>query len=281
MRFLAVTILLALAPLSPGQGIVVKPEHRVPNRTDHGACWWAAMETAGNHHGDPRLKGLVGRVVVDGRGWKGGADVDSISHWMTASGVKWESWPGGNTNAGYVWLAGHLDRGRPVVVSLKDPPGTHAVLLVAFDRQANAVRYVDPNGVADVVKPWAWFTETWTGHAHVVWPPDRSIVQAPPPKPVEVVRDALEKKPVLLRPIEVRKQYPPVQPHEIPFRTEQAFNVKPPVVPSNQDIKDGVRRPDDTLRYGLFGDGVGLGGGHDYYRDFRAARVAPSPKPSP
>lgn len=56
-------------------------------------------------------------------------------------------------------------------------------------------------------------------------------------------------------------QKPPYYQHQIPYRP--AIQIDLSKIPSNQDIKDGVERPIDTL-YGY------TSFGHDYYAEFRA-----------
>lgn len=67
-------------------------------------------------------------------------------------------------------------------------------------------------------------------------------------------------------PLEIRVQYPPFYPHEIPYRlSPPPYPGWQPNIPSNQDIKDGVQRPNDRLEYGCW----------RYYSSYYVHRATP------
>ena len=91
-----------------------------------------------------------------------------------------------------------------------------------------------------------------------------------------VTLTANEPKTVTLPPIHINVQpNNPIYPHQLPFIPMNPFNKdgKLFVFPSNQDIKDGIQRPDDTLRYGLYKN-IG-GAGYDYYSESRSRTPRP------
>lgn len=56
-----------------------------------------------------------------------------------------------------------------------------------------------------------------------------------------------QRQPAATPPVVLITELPPVQPYTLPFQGVPAGTVKYIRVPSNQDIKDGVQRPIDTL----------------------------------
>lgn len=135
--------------------------------------------------------------------------------------------PHGATAAGAEWVALRLAEGRPVVVKFKDGNTT---ITTRFDYPTRTVHCRDHLGRH--VVPWAEWDAAWTGEAYADPLPAAApalVVVAPPPR------------------------LGPGLPQ-----------TKPPPPPSNQEIKDGVARPDDRLRYGAYSNG------YDYYSDYRA-----------
>lgn len=245
---LAVLGIILFAAWARGD-VIIAPENRVPNRIDHGVCWWAAAETVGKQFGVTKLHGLSAAVVQDGLGWKEGATDLSIGVWLKKRGVVAEPNTLGKTTAGATWVAKAVDKGVPVITchQFTGSPMGHSILNVKFDRDTQLVHYVDSNFVsAESTMPYDRWYKTWGGRAYAIDPKANlpahippAVALAPPPAPSVVL------------------PYPPS---------------RPLTYPSNQDIKDGVRRPDDTLRYGLFGDVGGTAPGYDYYRDAKRAR---------
>lgn len=255
-----------------GDDIVIAPENRVANRTDYGVCWFAAAESVGKQYGIACLDGLCAKVVADGHGWKDGAHEKSIDYWAKKTGAKFEPNPHARDEKGAAWVAARVDAGVPVitcnnVVGKDGKVYMHAYLMVKFDRKDNTVHYVDSNDTSKVhVKPYSeWYT-WWFGRAYAIDPKAngaRPVVQAQP-KAAELPKDA------------VTPIAPPPTPKLIPIE-----HPTPPVVPytfpSNQDIKDGVARPDDALRYGHFKDIGGVAPGYDYYSDYKKRNPPPRP----
>ncbi len=72
------------------------------------------------------------------------------------------------------------------------------------------------------------------------------------------------RKKITLPGIEIRREFPPYYPHEIPFNADYpAFNEKIRI-PSNQDIKDGVTRPFDFFLSDYYTGYTG----HNYYAEY-------------
>lgn len=265
MRFKKWILVLALlgglfAVPAPAADIVISKESRVPNRTDTGVCWWAAAETVGRQYGIKSLIGLTEKVVKDGRGFADGATDVTIPLWLKETGTKFSVNPHAKTEAGAKWVAEQLAAGKPVVacqnvIGKDGRTHLHAFLIYKFDYDAKRVLYVDCNDVAndksmDYSEWYAW----WYGRAY----------SFDLPAPGEAVKPAApDAKPQTVPPPRV---VVPGQGH-IPIEHPVVGPTKPVTFPSNQDIKDGQRRPDDTLRYGLYRD-VG-GAGYDYYSDFK------------
>jgi hypothetical protein len=334
---------LALGPARGQESVVIGRHHRVKNRSDHGVCWWASAQMAGNHAGIVPLQGIVGRVVSTGIGFRHGASQEAIDHWMSTLRVKPLTNPEGDrSQAAINKVQGWLDRGLPVIVSYNHSAGAHAVLLTRIGRKKEVwtsdrgeavddfpVTYVDPDDCAtDTTRSWTWFVSAWTGKAYAFDPGDQdpALVRLPglrpgrlmlcdgcwhrqpgglPPSPPAASDasgsasgprtgpDASYAKPGALKqwsgtkrptypayqpphkvvPVEVRKPMPPYAPHELPYVIDYPVGATYYRPPSNQDIGDGVTRPDDQFRtyYGLQG--------HDYYGEFRngaqKSRVAP------
>lgn len=245
-----------------GADIAIDPANRVANRTDWGACWWAAAESVGKQYGIKCLAGLVDRVAADGTG-KQGANDQTIAYWLAKTGLKAEANPHAKTVKGAEWIAAKLDAGVPVI-ACQNVIGTdgrthlHAFLLLKFDRDTQLVHYVDSNDTAKVhAKPYREWYDWWYGRAYAIDP--KANAASPP----GALLKAADPSPDAPTPIA-----PPPQPGLIPIEhpTPPFKAVK---FPSNQDIKDGVQRPDDTLRYGQFKDIGGLSPGYDYYSEFR------------
>ena len=82
---------------------------------------------------------------------------------------------------------------------------------------------------------------------------------------------------VRVLPPQFAHQEPPVYPHQLPYVANTALANHYPDVnkqPSNQDIKDGVNRPDDLLRFPLYGQDT-----YDYHSEFRAKYRGGVPSP--
>lgn len=228
--------------------------NRVGNRTDYGVCWWAAAEMIGKQYGIKELTGLTEKVVADGHGFKGGAGDSDIKYWMDKLGVKWHSNPHAKCEAGAQWIKERLAAGIPVVSCNNYIGGhrngkvtLHAWVMLKIDSQG--VHYVDCNDITEVkIKPYQEWYDWWYGRA----------ISFEMPKPEQhTAKPETPKQPVVLLPQVLVPDYPPGYVRKFA---------------SNQDIKDGVRRPDDTLRYGLFGD-AGISSGYDYYHQHRPAGV--------
>lgn len=263
MQFKKWFLILALlgglfAVPAAGQDIVIAPENRVANRTDTGVCWWAAAEMIGKQYGIKGLIGITDKVVKDGRGWKDGANDATIPFWLKEAGVKHTRNPHGKTQEGAKWVAEQLAAGKPVV-SCQNVVGTdgkvylHAFLITKFDYDTQKVHYIDCNDVSkDFAKDYKDWYAWWYCRAY----------SFDLPAPGEEAK--VDPKQVAPAP----KTVVPLGQGHIPIEHPTPVPIKPVVFPSNQDIKDGIQRPDDTLRYGLFKH---LGGsGYDYYSDFKA-----------
>jgi hypothetical protein len=251
--------------LHAAEPIVIAQENRVPNRTDNGVCWWAAAETIGKQYGIKSLLGLTEAVVKDGRGWKDGANDITIPLWLNATKTKHSRNPHGKTTEGAKWIAEQLAAGKPVV-SCQNVIGKdgrtylHAFLITKFDYDTQKVHYIDCNDVTkDFTKDYTDWYSWWYGRAFSFDLPAPGEAAVQPKADPKAVAPA-------------PKGVPLGQGH-IPIEHPFVGPEKPYVFPSNQDIKDGIQRPDDTLRYGIFKHlGGGVGGSYDYYSEFKGGK---------
>lgn len=284
--------------------VPLAPHHRVANRPDYGVCWWACAQMVGNAKGIVPLQNVVDRVVESGIGFKGGADSESIDHWVSTLKLRALSNPPGAKDQRAVdRVQGWLDRGLPVIVSYAQDGGTstHAVLLVKIGRAKEAwtsdagdrvedypVEYVDPNDPhRNVRHSWTWFASAWTGRAVTFDPADqdRSLVRPPELRPGRLmIADGKWHRAGALAAGHGHgpghdqghgdHQTPgappvpaiPTRQHDEPFLARNPVNRVPYVhVPSNQDMGDGVTRPSD-----VFYNYAGYGPGYDYYARYRS-----------
>lgn len=248
-------LLACLALLAPARaradGIDVAKDHRVAN-TPGGVCLWASLETAGRHHGVAPLKGLAAWAEAAGAE----ATEDAVEAKLRSLGVGFHRQHPGDRN--WAWVREWLAKGVPVTCSIRhwNGSGLHAVLVVeATDAK---VRFIDPNTSQHVsVYTPAEFAYLWTGRAIAV-----------PPRPAEVTAAGTLTTVAVGTPV--------VRPF-VPAHTEE----RP--VPSNQDIKDGVARPDDTARRAF---DIVCRTGTPFAPAFtvpagQGAKYAPKPQPGP
>jgi hypothetical protein len=242
MRRLIVLFPLWLLPVtvSASGPAPVEKQHRVANRRDYAVCWWACAESIGNQYGIKELRGLTQKVVDNGVGRDTGARQEDIDWWMAKLGLKLAQTSGRSVAFLQVWL----DRKVPVIVSVKHwhsaKEETHALILTSispgkldFVDGSNekhhdfVVDFIDPNDPqSNYQHTWAWFQQHWTGRAYAFEAAERPTVVAVPATPLVVTTVRL---------------------------------------PSNQDIKDGVLRPQDELDESYYR----LPGNYDYYADFK------------
>ncbi len=279
-HILALGIVLVLCALCSGQEIRIDPANRVGNRNDEGVCWWCCVEMAGKQYGITPLESMVSQVVKNnGPGFHGGATQESIDFWLHRTGVTADFRLEGSKDQKFV-VDTLCDRHLPVVTSnYWRGGGTHAILVTEITKQkldfvdADGVRqhdyrvtYINPNYPEDVQqRTWTWWYPSWTGRAYVFDPGKQNptLVHAPVPSgPPVLTPRVVQAPPVLAQapPVLLPQQQLPNQQlvqhmpsHELPFDTNQPVNHGPPVaIPSNQDIRDGINRPDDVLRYGCY-----------------------------
>lgn len=246
-KYVLVWLLFASAVSAQSQGIKIAEEVRVTN-PNPAQSWWAAASTIGGYSNIPQLRELA---------IKAGQQPATKENILAAAkahcvGIQWS--PHGNSKNGIDWITKRLEAKQPVVVGTRDAytnRGQHTFIILTwvskepqhhdndkgFRTFDYLVNFVDPTNGRNYQYPLASLYRVWDGSA---WAFDQEYdKRADPPTPLAAG--------------------PPIGP--------------PPVVPlpeySNQDIKDGVRRPDDTLRYGLYGHAFI---GHDYYREFNGKK---------
>lgn len=251
--------------------IVISKQHRSHNRSDHGICWWNCAEMIGKHSGIAPLHDITKRVVESGIGYQSGATEESIQHWMKELNLTLHTNPHGKSDAGVRWMEDHLRHGQPVIASMSTGGDSHAILIKGWTerkqdwtdgagRKVNdyVVYYIDPNDAArDYQHTWTWFWRDWSGRAsvfateQVARPPvlqpleKIDMPRTEPGVPPKVIDPHLQKR-ILVQ------ELPPYAPHDVPYEANHPMQYGPIYIPSNQDIKDGVQRPDDQLRYGKF-----------------------------
>lgn len=298
MRALITLLLLAL-PVSAQEAIKLRPDALVKNvyADGHGVCWFACAATLGKQVGIPCLHDLPAKVLAAKVGHQG-ADQKSIDHWVNALKLKaLHTAEGDKGKESLARIQAWLDRGLPVIMSYRHEKGAHAILVTRISRtkekwksqQGNevedyAISYYDPDDQKVWRASWEWFYPAWTGRAYTFDPRENPglVVKesaSPPgakllPQPRELY--APEKRVLIahITPgVEWRYELPPYYPHELPYTGE---GPPPPgyfKFPSNQDIKDGVTRPNDTFPHFLYGHaGIDY---HSEYRKFKAAKSSP------
>lgn len=229
----------------------ISTENFVPNKS--GTCWWACAEMIGRQFKIPGLIGLQDKVIATGIGHKTGASRKDIEHWLTTLQVRAEFVQGPNKDTD--WLIAKIKKKLPVLVNIYmyDSGGrlsseTHSVIIVKLEVEngKQMVTYTDPNNArTNYTLSFASFVEYyWTGTAYVFDPNEqRRLLFADTTDP------ALKTKAT-----QILASHLGVV----------GYEVKPQVTKSNQDIKDGVNRPDDLFRIPIITpDSV------DYYQEFR------------
>lgn len=271
-------LVLCLAPsLSAAERATIRipPECRTSNLRDgYGICWWCCAETVGRHHNLPQLHGLTQRVLETKIGLQG-ARTEDINHWMRELGLK----PRWSAAHDAHWLGQQLDQGLPVIVTMSrwqnDDERAHAVLVLGVglekrkfvDRHGRElndfpVTVLDPNAVdREVLLGWQEFWSLWIGYSYSFAPRTEDNKTPTPLHRESLAVPRSGSRPyVYLPPYRVTEEtsYVPLQ-----VEVVQA-DVVPgqPLLASNQDIQDGIRRPLDSLC-------VVPPGLVDYYRDFR------------
>lgn len=223
--------------------IVIDREHRVSNAASRGVCWWACAETVGRHLGWAQLHGLRDRVLLTGFSPEGATEGE-ITQFLRETGVRARSCRSKDLK----FLTSCLADGLPVVVVVqdwRDMRSAHALVLTGItDAKVEnwldgkgrpftdyIVTLIDPNDHLKTLQyPLGHFMKIWTGHATALEKPSfeesRRILVSPADSPVYPFQFT---KAATLLP--VKNEYP-----------------EPDKQPSNQDIKDGINRPDDLLR---------------------------------
>lgn len=273
MRTLTFMAWLALLPGTMSLGgadLDIQKHNRVPNDAHHPVCWWACAEMLGKEYGITPLFEIRQQVLRTGVGRDEGATAQAIAYWMKKLDLKLRA----HQSRDLGWLHQQLQQGLPVIVSLKqwwsdDPKhrnNTHAVILTRIgdekehfiDANLNEynerlVSFIDPNQHQRIMQHTLdWFLRNWSGRAYVFDPREQKaeLVLKPkysvPASPTPLVQ---------AQPLAV-----------VPVLTPDLHQLH---IPSNQDIQDGVRRPNDTL--------VGFASyqsafRNDYYREFKKGK---------
>ena len=300
VRLLACVLLLFAAGFIKAQEETEKPAikiakaNRVDNSDKVGVCWWACADMLGREFGILPLIDMKNRVLDTGIGRDQGARIEDIEYWVKELGLKARARSAGEKDVKA--LCKWLDDGLPVIVSMErweGGTGSHAILLTKVTRKKidwdngkgyktkdYVVTYIDPNHSQYTYEnTWEWFTQHWNGKMYTFDPkeqdvklvrlrPGRLLVATgtyqrgdlgmPPKEPVGGVR---------VLPPQYAVQAPPVYPHQLPYAANTALSdhyPDPSKQPSNQDIKDGVNRPDDLLRIPVYGQDT-----YDYHSEFR------------
>lgn len=245
--FLPLLAWMASCSATPALAQVKFTEAHRAKSTNPGASWWACAQTVANRDSIAPMQQLLERA--------GHIPATEATILQAAKDFKfaYQGSPHGNTQEGLNWITRNLEASRPVIVGINSPhvSATH-ILVVAVSRDRQdfdnnrglhlndyVVDYIDPSNGGNYRFAMSSFQKAWTGQAH-------TLDQTPP----EVAGPPAQ----LAIPVG-----PPIGP--------------PPVVPqkltSNQDINDGIRRPADTLEYGLYGMTRGQ---YDYHSEYRSRR---------
>lgn len=294
--------LLALPTMAWGQAkpIEIAPEHRVQNDRHPGVCWWACAEMIGRQYGMKPLVGLVAQVKKTGIGHVGGAKPTDIAYWNGKLGLAMDYSPAGKTQEAAAWLRTKLDAGTPVIAGVWENGGMHAVLVTHLTPEpvvyTNAeghvtkdfvVHYIDPNQAAKTYsRSWADFWSRYYGQswAYNVTPPAKA--QEPrgaPDRPksgvpgggtghsgpqVKVVDPRILAR-IPVQNTQFTQIHIPTHLGVLGLRIDPkgGHPLVTGIVPSNQDLKDGIARPLDTIENNAFGEYYL--NGYDYYAEYR------------
>jgi hypothetical protein len=255
--FALTVVLLVFSSCAHAQEDIDIPQSiRAHNRNDHGVCWFCAAQMAGAKAGIVPMLTLVDDVVKSGVGFHTGATESSVQHHLTRMGVKALSNMEGDTSQAAVRrIQSWLDKGFPVVISIRQGTGTHAVLVTRIGKKQESwkddkdnpvtdypVDVIDPNTAKLKSRyPWSWFTQVWTGRAFAFDPnmQDSKLVRgySPPPTP------------------QVRKEEPvPVDENRLPGRLMAngvfyPLRVKKVDEQVLQRVKETITRPPIEVRY--------------------------------
>lgn len=302
---------LTLTTLVHGQEATEKPAiqiakaNRVDNSKEVGVCWWACADMIGREFGIIPLIDMKNRVLDTGIGRDHGARIEDIDFWMKELGLK-PRFRNPSSTKDVKALCQWLDDGLPIVISMErwqGGTGAHAILLTKVTRKKidwdngkgyktkdYIVSYIDPNHSGyDYENTWEWFMQHWNGKMYAFDPKeqDPKLLRLRPGRLLLATGKyqrgdlgMMPKEPVggvRVLPPQFAHQEPPVYPHQLPYVANTALANHYPDVnkqPSNQDIKDGVNRPDDLLRFPLYGQDT-----YDYHSEFRAKYRGGVPSP--
>jgi hypothetical protein len=265
-QYLLTLLSLVVLGISSGAEPTITPDNRSLNRTDYGICWWCCMEMVAKEHNIPGYANITDLVVKDGLGFKEGATHTTIHAWAEKQKVKMEFHEGPARDHRFV-LNTIWDRKLPVVTSnYWSDDGvrkfTHAILVVDITdnevefidednvaRKTYRVRYIDPNCVDKsrvCQKTWEWWYTSWTGRCCVLDPLKQEVRTArsiTTPTSDAPKHEGLQHKQV--------PAYLPQLPLDV-SQTHTLGHTQLISIPSNQDIQDGVQRPNDCLYSGCY-----------------------------
>jgi hypothetical protein len=163
----ALFLLWGAAPAA-AQHIRIGPRDRVPN-LPQGYCVPSAAETAGRHLKLAPLYGYRDRKFAQRGGAFGGMFPSELHGNLGRMGVRYDARREGSRDL--TWLAGHLARGRPVVVVVRsrdDRRYDHAVLVTGMNN--GGVTVYDPNPPHDRRHPHPLWAHRWAGGGVAILP---------------------------------------------------------------------------------------------------------------
>lgn len=281
MVTLGALLLLGLLTTPVKAAAMIAPDNRVQNEKapNPGYCWFACAEMIGRELGIVPLQNLVGLVTLrenHGHGYPGGAGREEVDFWLKRLHLRAAHQPEVETDKpvykrttkDHTILTDYVGKHLPIIVGVQEwdgrPGGAHAILLLDISDKVEkwndgtedyGVFYLDPNFKEPKWTTWTFFYSHWTNEAYVFDPKeqDPKLIEERPLRPGRLMLDGKFKKEavkvtVVKRPPIVVPS-PFVSPHQLPFGPTLYPKGEPTQVkiPSNQDIKDGVTRPDDTL----------------------------------
>lgn len=242
-RFLLVALFSTFGTWGFGSDISIPNNLRAENTGSASLNWWAAAATLCNVYGIANASNIASLTDE--------VSHETIAKRMIALGIKLESNPEGKSANGAKWVTDKITSGAPVIVCQNvltgDKVAVVACIMIGYDGANVTLIYPSKPGVELVVSYAEWY-EWWYGRAYCfsgvppAKPAAKAVVVAPPPK-----------------------QSLRLLPFEQPLLPLPSLQF-----PSNQDIKDGVRRPDDRLHYGLYGEH--RSSGYDYHSEFNKKR---------
>jgi hypothetical protein len=185
MRHLT-AMLVAILFVVPAEA---RPNIAVKNRVENqrkplpGICWWTCAQMIGNEFDIKPLQNICERVIRTGIGYREGAGDKDIDYWMRKLNVMPRVSYLNKTQKGVDFLTKWLDKDFPIIVSINEGRGGHAIIVLEISSKKfkwddgttdYCVSIIDPNSPwTETEWSWAYFYKVWRGTAYVFDPAEQ------------------------------------------------------------------------------------------------------------